>query len=136
MKRRMRLAAPSIAMLMLAACATPEYQQANTECGGQGLQHYPVVQQPQVVQRSRRVQVPDGSTVCETSTVENTSKHRHTAMTQTRSVCRPGMRPATEVYNETVMVDINQGGREAWVDQCTRNLCVQRFGNDRCKPAK
>jgi hypothetical protein len=118
-------------ILFLGACATPEYQQARSQCDGEGLNLYPVVQQPQVFRRSRIVQVPDGSTVCETQSVQN--KEKRTEVSSVRSVCRPGMRPATEYYDETVMVDINRGARDAHVDQCARTLCLQRYGNLKCK---
>ena len=118
----------------LVACATPEFEQARGQCQGEGLNLYPVVQQPQVFRRSRRVEVPDGSTICESQTMEN--KDKRTEVSSTRSVCRPGTRPATEYYDETVLVDMNQGAREAHVEQCARNLCAQRYGNVKCKPAR
>ena len=118
-------------ILFLGACATPEYQQARSQCDGEGLNLYPVVQQPQVFRRSRIVQVPDGSTVCETQSVQN--KEKRTEVSSVRSVCRPGMRPVTEYYDETVMVDVNRGARDAHVDQCARTLCLQRYGNLKCK---
>ena len=118
-------------VLFVNACATPEYQQARSQCYGQGLNLYPVVQQPQVFRRSRVVEVPDGSTVCETQSVQN--KEKRTEVSSVRSVCRPGMKPVTEYYDETVMVDVNSGARNAHVDQCTSKLCLQRYGNMKCK---
>ena len=118
-------------VLFIGACATLEYQQARSQCDGEGLNLYPVVQQPQVFRRSRVVQVPDGSTVCETQSIQN--KEKRAEMSSVRSVCRPGMRPVTEYYDETVMVDINRGARDAHVDQCARTLCLQRYGNLKCK---
>ena len=120
--------------LLLGACATPEFEQAQGQCQGEGLRLYPVVHQPQIFRRSRQVQIPDGSTVCESQTIDN--KAKHTEMSSTRSVCRAGTRPATEYFDETVMVDINQGARDAQVAQCARNLCLQRYGNAKCKPNK
>jgi hypothetical protein len=118
-------------VLFVNACATPEYQQARSQCYGEGLNLYPVVQQPQVFRRSRVVEVPDGSTVCETQSVQN--KEKRTEVSSVRSVCRPGMKPVTEYYDETVMVDVNSGARNAHVDQCTSKLCLQRYGNMKCK---
>lgn len=124
----------AIPLVLLASCATPEFQQANSQCQGEGLKAFPVVQQPQTFRRSRQVEVPDGSTVCESQSMQSNEKKTNTSAT--RSVCRPGTRTATEYYDETVMVDINQGARDAQVTQCTRNLCLQRFGNGDCKPRK
>lgn len=127
------------ALLWAAGCSTPEYQHANNQCQGEGLKAFPVVQQQQVVRRSRRVEVPDGSTVCETQSVKTSDGNAassNTSSSASRSVCRPGMRPATEYYDETVMVDMNQGARDAQVMQCTRNSCLQRYGNPDCKPPK
>ena len=120
-----------IVVLFVSACATPEYQQARSQCEGEGLNLFPVVQQPQIFRRSRVVEVPDGSTVCETQSVQN--KEKRTEVSSVRSVCRPGMKPVTEYYDETVMVDINRGARDAHVDQCASKLCLQRYGNMKCK---
>jgi hypothetical protein len=117
--------------VFVSACATPEYQQARGQCDGEGLNLYPVVQQPQVFRRSRVVEVPDGSTVCETQSIQN--KEKRTEVSSVRSVCRPGMKQVTEYYDETVMVDVNRGARDAHVDQCAGRLCLQRYGNIKCK---
>ena len=118
-------------VLFVGACATPEYQQARSQCEGEGLNLFPVVQQPQIFRRSRVVEVPDGSTVCETQSVQN--KEKRTEVSSVRSVCRPGMKPVTEYYDETVMVDMNRVARDVHVDQCASKLCLQRYGNMKCK---
>jgi len=120
-----------IFVLFVSACATPEYQQARSQCEGEGLNLFPVVQQPQIFRRSRVVEVPDGSTVCETQSVQN--KEKRTEVSTVRSVCRPGMKPVTEYYDETVMVDMNRVARDVHVDQCASKLCLQRYGNMKCK---
>jgi len=89
------------------------------------------VQQPQIFRRSRVVEVPDGSTICETQSIQN--KEKRTELSSVRSVCRPGTKPVTEYYDETVMVDVNRGARDAHVDQCAGKLCLQRYGNMKCK---
>lgn len=118
-------------VLFIGACATPEYQQARSQCEGEGLTLYPVVQQPQIFRRSRVVEVPDGSTICETQSIQN--KEKRTELSSVRSVCRPGTKPVTEYYDETVMLDVNRGARDAHVDQCAGKLCLQRYGNMKCK---
>ncbi len=119
---------------LLAACASPEYHAAADECRGPALQTYPVVMQQQMFRNSREVMVPDGSTVCETTEVK--SGDRHSAIKQTQSVCRRGMRRAIEYFDEPRMVDLNQGSRDTYVRQCARNLCQQRYGNLDCKTKK
>ncbi len=69
--------------------------------------------------------------MCETTEVK--SSNRNAGIKQTHSVCRPGMRKAIEHYDEPRMVDQNQGSRDAYVRQCARNLCQQRYGNGDCK---
>jgi hypothetical protein len=133
MKARRLLPLLATASLM-AACATPEYHAAADECRGPAQQTYPVVMQQQMVRNSREVLVPDGSTICETIEVKNGDKE--SGFKQTRTVCRPGMRKAIEYYDEPRMVDLNQGGRDAYVRQCARNLCQQRYGNLDCKTGK
>ncbi len=55
------------------------------------------------------------------------------SISRTTNVCRPGMRPATEYYDEPGTVDVNAAGRERYVSDCAANLCMQQFGNARCK---
>jgi hypothetical protein len=124
----------TMSALLLSACVTAEFEQMQSQCQGEGLRQFPVVQQPQVFRRSRQVDVPDGSTVCESQSIE--SKEKRTDMTSSRSVCRPGTRRATEYYDETVMVDLNSGAREAYANQCARDQCMKRYGNVKCKLGK
>ena len=119
---------------LMAACATPEYRAAADECRGPAMQSFPVVMQQQMFRNSREVLVPDFSTICETTEVR--SGDRNTGIKQTQSICRPGMRKAIEYYDEPRMVDLNQGGRDAYVRQCAGKLCQQRYGNLDCKTGK
>ncbi len=74
-----RLIPALAAALLLAACATEEYRRAEAECTQQALAAHPVVLEDQMAQRSRRAWVPDGSTVCEsTSTSISSDSHRRT----------------------------------------------------------
>lgn len=76
----------------------------------------------------RRRDAADGS-----RTVRERSNATATEITHTMQVCRPGMRRAVEYYDEPGTVDVNADAREHQVAQCAATLCVQRFGNDRCK---
>ena len=67
------------------------------------------------------------------SVVRQRSNANSIETTQTRQICRPGTQRMIEYYDEPGMVDINAGGREAYVSSCAATLCMQRFGNDRCK---
>ena len=120
-----------LSCLSLSACVTAEYQQAANQCRNEALKSYPVVLEQRIFRRSRDVMVPDGSTICETSESESTAKNA--SMTRTTSVCRPGMRRAVEYYDEPGTVDVNAEGRERYVSDCAANLCMQQYGNGRCK---
>ncbi len=56
-----------------------------------------------------------------------------TAVTQAVQTCRPGLREVVEYYDTPVRVDVNADARQLVIGHCTAALCVQRFGNDRCK---
>lgn len=60
------------ATLLLAACATEEFRRAEAECADQARATHPVVLEDRVIRQSRKIWVPDGSTICE-STVTSTS---------------------------------------------------------------
>lgn len=55
------------------------------------------------------------------------------SVTTTTNVCRPGMRPMMQYYDEPGTVDVNADGRERYVSDCAASLCMQQFGNARCK---
>ncbi len=110
------------AALLMAGCATEEYRVAANECQAPALQTYPVVMQPHMFRRSREVMVPDGSTICETTEVN--SKNKRGNVSQSQSVCRPGM------------LDMNAGNRDAYLSQCAKDLCLKRYGNLDCKVKK
>lgn len=55
------------------------------------------------------------------------------SVSTTTNVCRPGMRPMVEYYDEPGTVDVNSDGRERYVADCAASLCMQQFGNARCK---
>lgn len=120
-----------LAAFALSACATAEYQQAANQCRAEAMKSFPVVLEQRMFRRSRDVMVPDGSTVCESAEMQQTTKN--TGMTRTTSVCRPGMRKAIEYYDEPGTVDVNSGAREQYVSACAANLCLQQFGNAQCK---
>ncbi len=144
-----------LSCLSLTACVSAEYQQAASQCRNAALGAYPVVMEQRVFRRSREVMVAVGSTVCETRREESRSgdaersraesrdrkpaddrERRSTtqvSVSTTTNVCRPGMRPMTEYYDEPGTVDVNADGRERYVSDCAANLCMQQFGNARCK---
>lgn len=125
---------PLLAVLpavLLAACATPEYKMAASQCRNEALKSYPVVLEQRLYRRSREVMVPDGSTICESTETQSSTKN--TGMTKTTSVCRPGMRKAIEYYDEPGVRDVNESAREKYVADCAASACMQRFGNGDCK---
>ncbi len=53
--------------------------------------------------------------------------------TQAVQRCRPGMREVVEYYDEPVKVDVHAEARHHAIGSCSAALCMQRFGNSRCK---
>lgn len=114
----------SIAVLLATAafasgCATPEYLQAHQLCSQEWFAKIPPIYQQVLVNRSRRIQVPDGTSTCTTS--GNTTK------------CKQGMRSDWVPYVEAQTVDINQDQRDLRIDQCAANRCIRSYGNSDCK---
>lgn len=87
-----------------------------------------------MVWRSREVMVPEGSTICETTEVN--SKNKRGNVSQSQSVCCPGMRRTVEYDDEPGMLDMNAGNRDAYVSPCAKDLCLKRCGNLDCKVKK
>jgi hypothetical protein len=48
-------------------------------------------------------------------------------------VCNPITRPEFITYQEAVVVDQNEAVRNMAIASCSANLCLQRYGNAKCK---
>jgi hypothetical protein len=79
-----RLLLTILPAFLLAACATPEYKLAAGQCRNEALKSYPVVLEQRMYRHSREVMVPDGSTICESTETQSSTKN--TGMTKTTSV--------------------------------------------------
>lgn len=114
-------------MIVLSACATPEFRSAQGECTQGAFVKYPVEEVQTLVNRSRPIQVPSGQTHCTTTYSSN----------QANTLCTPIMRTEWVPYHETVLVDKNKSVRDSLINGCAQALCLQRYGNAECKtPAK
>jgi len=51
----------------------------------------------------------------------------------TNTICNDMTRPEYIPYQETVVVDQNEAIRKRAIESCAINLCVQRYGNAKCK---
>ncbi len=108
---------------VLTACATPEYRSAQSECQPQALAQFPVVQVPSLVTMHRVIQVPTGQSHC-TTTQQGQVAH---------TVCNPVTRSEFIPYQQMVMTDANEAARDAVIQSCANQLCLQRYGNPDCK---
>ena len=49
------------------------------------------------------------------------------------TICNDITRPEYIPYQETVVIDQNEAVRKMAIESCAANLCVQRYGNAKCK---
>ncbi|MBD3765524.1 MAG: hypothetical protein IE927_12555 [Rhodobacterales bacterium] len=117
----MRLRRLSIAvLLLLSACATPEYQAERAICEGEWMQRIPPVYRQQMVERIRYEERPTGRQSCKTK--GNVTK------------CVAEMTRISIPYVTVETVDGNAGRREVQIDACVARACQKKFGNPECKP--
>ena len=115
----------SACFVLLAGCATPEYKAAYQECSPGAFSQYPEDKVRSFEMRQRWIQVPTGQVSC--VTVQDASHNKQT-------VCTPIMSMSSITVMEPVIVDRNEEPRRRLISACTQSLCVQRFGNEDCKP--
>jgi hypothetical protein len=109
--------------LLLAGCATPEFNNAKAECSNDAFRQYPVNNIPTVVTLTRPVQVPTGQTNCTTSYMGNFAN----------TSCQQVMRTEYIPYQQTRIVDANARSRDSAIDSCAAGLCIRRYGNAECR---
>lgn len=109
----------ALPLLVLAACATPQYRAEKAVCRGEWLQKLPPDYQPRAVQRSRLVSRPTGEVTC----TKILYSYNCTQLTELVDV----------PYTEIVTVDMNEDRRDAGIRVCTRARCIERYGNNACK---
>jgi hypothetical protein len=109
--------------VLLTGCATKAYRAVESECAPQAWADYPENKVQVVQTRQRVIHVTTGMQNCYT---HRNGKHMHT-------VCNPITRPEFITYQETVVIDQNEAVRNMAIASCSANLCLQRYGNAKCK---
>jgi hypothetical protein len=112
-----------LATVLFTGCATKAYRAVESECAPQAWADYPENKMQVVQTRQRVIHVSTGMQNCYT---HRDGKHTHT-------VCNSITRPEFITYQETVVIDQNEAVRKMAIASCSANLCVQRYGNAKCK---
>jgi hypothetical protein len=112
-----------LAVLLMTGCATKAYRAVEGECKPQAWADYPESKVQVVQTRQRLINVATGMQNCYT---RSDGKHTHT-------VCSPITRPEFIAFQETVVIDQNEAVRDMAIASCSVNLCMQRYGNAKCK---
>ena len=110
-------------LLLLSGCATKAYRAVEHECTPAALADYPENKVQVIQTRQRMVNVATGMRSCYSSKEGN----------QTRTICNDVTRPEFITYQESVVVDQNEAVRRMAIESCAANLCLQRYGNTKCK---
>jgi hypothetical protein len=108
---------------LLTGCATQAYRAVEAECAPQAWVDYPENKLQVVQTRQRVIHVSTGMRSCYTT--------RDGAHTNT--ICNDVTRPEFIPYQETVVIDQNEAVRKMAIESCAVNLCLQRYGNAKCK---
>ena len=111
------------AAAMLSGCATKAYRAVERECSPAAFADYPENKIQVIETRQRVIHVATGLRNCYTSKEGN----------QTRTTCTDVTRPEFITYREAVVVDQNEAVRNMAIASCSANLCMQRYGNAKCK---
>ena len=108
---------------LLTGCATQAYRAVEAECAPQAWADYPENKLQVVQTRQRVIHVSTGMRSCYTT---RDGAHTHT-------ICNDVTRPEYIPYRETVVIDQNEAVRKMAMESCAVNLCLQRYGNAKCK---
>jgi hypothetical protein len=108
---------------LLTGCATKAYRAVESECAPQAWADYPENKVQVVQTRQRVIHVSTGMRSC-----FSTRDGAHTS-----TICNDITRPEYIPYQETVVIDQNEAVRKMAIESCAANLCVQRYGNAKCK---
>ena len=112
-----------LATALLTGCATKAYRAVESECAPQAWADYPENKVQVVQTRQRVIHVSTGMRSC-----FSTRDGAHTS-----TICNDITRPEYIPYQETVVIDQNEAVRKMAIESCAANLCVQRYGNAKCK---
>jgi hypothetical protein len=112
-----------LATVLLTGCATKAYRAVESECAPQAWADYPESKVQVVQTRQRVIHVSTGMRSC-----FSTRDGAHIS-----TICNDITRPEYIPYQETVVIDQNEAVRKMAIASCSANLCVQRYGNAKCK---
>jgi hypothetical protein len=112
-----------LATLLLSGCATKAYRAVETECAPAAWADYPENKVQVVQTRQRVIYVSTGMRSCFST---RDGAHINT-------ICNDITRPEYIPYQETVVVDQNEAVRKMAIESCAANLCMQRYGDAKCK---
>ena len=109
-------------LLFIHGCTSVEYKTEKSKCSGTGFAKYPSKIEQQTCNGVKPVQVADGVT-CRTS---GSYGYRTTT-------CTPKYKTNYVPYTYTCSVDVNKSARNSFIKECTKNNCMQIYGNARCE---
>ena len=112
-----------IALSLISACSTAEYDQAYDACSLVGNSKYPVTKKKRTCRGFRNIEVPTGKTECVTEERYGKFVTSCEEITETRG----------EWYDYSCVKDVNYTARTDWILQCAANACFRTFGNVSCK---
>jgi hypothetical protein len=119
MRRSILIASTVLLGSLLAACGTPEYYQNRQVCDREWSARIPPDYRQVLVNKTRRVEVPDGTETC--TTIGYTTR------------CEKGMRTEWIPYTAVETQDANEPARDAKIRECTQARCLRIYGNADCK---
>ncbi len=108
---------------VLSGCATKAYRAVEQECAPAAWADYPENKVQVVQTRQRVMHVATGLRNCFTRQEGN----------HLRTICHDITRPEFINYQEVVVVDQNEAVRNMAIASCSVNVCLQRYGNEKCK---
>lgn len=110
------------AVLMLAACGTPEYRAEQSQCRTTWNAKIPPRLERELYTRTETRRVPTGRTICRPQ--------------GNRTICDQVMRVESFSVPAVRTVDRNKPRRDAQIKACAQNTCLKKFGNPECKAPK
>ena len=112
---------------VLAGCTTPEWDREYASCMTVALDKYPPNIVQREVQRTRTVEVPDGTMTCTGGKSQDGTEVFN---------CVQNTKEEQVPYTAIEDVDLNEDIRKQAARNCTQNKCVRLYGNTDCKPAQ
>ncbi|MBE2278291.1 MAG: hypothetical protein IAE87_18575 [Rhodobacteraceae bacterium] len=109
---------PISALLVLAACGTPEYRAERSVCQAEWTERIPPRYEQRLIERISHEQRPTGRSTCTT--------------TGATTNCVAEMVTVAIPYMDVETVDVNATKRRVQVEACAAKACQQKFGNAEC----